>query len=50
MHGLDPGLAQVQFDIEREIRGIDTDKDVRTLGDQGLDQFLATLEQLAQAP
>ncbi|MCY1183133.1 hypothetical protein D9M73_237290 [compost metagenome] len=44
MHGLDPGLAQVQLDIEGEVRRIDTDEHIRAFFDQGLDQSLAPLE------
>ena len=50
MHGLDPGLAQLEFDIEREVRRIDADKDVRFFFDQRLDQQLAASQQLTQAP
>ncbi|MNH15172.1 hypothetical protein D3C79_747810 [compost metagenome] len=49
MHGLDPGLAQVQLNIKGEIRRIDTDEHIRACFDQGLDQCLAPLEQLTQA-
>ena len=50
MHGLDPGLAQLEFDIEGEIWRIDADKHVWLFGDQGLDQLLAPGQQLTQAP
>ncbi|MNE46192.1 hypothetical protein D3C80_1405170 [compost metagenome] len=50
MHGLDPGLAQLQLDVEGEVRGVDADEYVGLFFDQGLDQQLAALEQLAQAP
>ena len=50
MHGLDPGLTQFEFDIEGEVRCVDTDKDVRFFCNQGLDQQFAPSQQLAQAP
>jgi len=50
MHGLDPGTTQLKFDIEGEIRRIDTDKHIGFFGNQGLHQQLAALEQFTQAP
>ncbi|MCY1439079.1 hypothetical protein D3C76_1472510 [compost metagenome] len=50
MHRLDARLAQLQLDGEGEIGGIDADEHIGLFGDQGLDQQLAPLEQLAQAP
>ncbi len=48
MHGLDPGLTQLEFDIEGEIRRIDSDEHVRFFLDQGLNQQLAPCQQLTQ--
>ncbi|MCY1180124.1 hypothetical protein D9M73_205530 [compost metagenome] len=50
MHGLDPSLAQLELDVEGEVRGVDADEYVGLFFDQGLDQQLAALEQLTQAP
>ncbi|MNZ32593.1 hypothetical protein D3C78_499250 [compost metagenome] len=41
---------QFQFDVEGEVGGIDADEHIGPFADQGLDQQLAALEQLAQAP
>ena len=48
MHGLDPGTAQLKFDVEGEVRRIDSDEHIRLFGNQGLNQFFTALEQLAQ--
>ncbi|MNM86554.1 hypothetical protein D3C81_987100 [compost metagenome] len=48
MHGLDPGLTQLEFDVEVEVRGIDTDEHVRLRSDQVGDQLLATRQQFTQ--
>ena len=48
MHGLDPGLTQLEFDIEVEIRGIDADEHIRFFGDEIADQLLAPGQQLTQ--
>lgn len=50
MHGLDPGLTQLEFDVEGEVGGIDADEYVGLFVDQRPDQLLAPLQQLAQAP
>ncbi|MNP05924.1 hypothetical protein D3C76_978880 [compost metagenome] len=48
MHGLDTGLTQFEFDIEIEVRRIDTDEHIGFRGDQVGDQLLAPRQQLAQ--
>ncbi len=50
MHGLDAGATQLKFDVEREVRGVDADEDIRFFIDQGLDQQLAPGQQFAQSP
>ncbi len=50
MHGLDTGTTQLQLDVEREIRGIDADEHIGFFIDEGLDQQLASGQQLAQPP
>ncbi|MNY26529.1 hypothetical protein D3C86_1603850 [compost metagenome] len=48
MHSLDPGLAQLEFDIEVEVRCVDTDEHIGFRLDQVGDQFFAPSQQLAQ--
>ncbi len=40
MHGFDPGLTQLEFDIEVEVGRIDTDERVRFFGNQRGNQQL----------
>ncbi|MNP60527.1 hypothetical protein D3C76_1556200 [compost metagenome] len=48
MHGLDPGLTQLEFDIEIEVRGIDADEHVWFRGDQVGHQLLTARQQFTQ--